>query len=659
MTWGELKSGKDRVISNADRATAHQAIAELIWNAIDAEATRVEVRVDRNELGAPAEVVVADTGHGINPDDVHELFLTEGDSWKREQRFSPTIRRPLHGRLGRGRLLGYSVAETVQWDSVFATSSGNRATRVVGRRADPAGFDISESMPTSESAGTTVRLKMLDNQKAARVGDETFSSKLIELMAESLEAHSGVEVVWDGTPLHARDVIARRSDCELPVFTEDVLRGHGQPVLTVIEWTAKGMGSRMLRLCDEAGSAVTEFQPSVLPGLSWTAYLKWSGFSDPQLMGVGDLHHPEFSHGEMLTAASMTINHYVADRLDAERGVVVDEWKKEGVYPYVGEPASPIETAERDVFEVVAVIASGSIPRRGADQKRLALRLIKESLQADPQRLHGALSAVLKLTDGELEQLDRLLARTELSALIRAASRVANRLDFVGGLSTLLYADETRTEFREVDQLHPMLVQEPWVFGDEWDGCLSEHGLTRVVKSVIEKHADKLIAVTPVTLEDGRRGRLDLLFHKVMPESEWDRHLVVELKRPGKLTMEHYGQLVNYATTITEHPEVVDTSTKWDFWLVGSDMDASVASQRSGDGLRKGFVKDFGRYRLWIVRWGELLDDLRRKYESYRETLDLQPTTETGLDYLHRIHAEYLPPDTPGGSGRLPSPGFS
>ena len=39
-----------------------------------------------------------------------------------------------------------------------------------------------------------------------------------------------------------------------------------------------------------------------------------------------------------------------------------------------------------------------------------------------------------------------------------------------------------------------------------------------------------------------------------------------------------------------------------------------------------------------------LLDDVRRKYESFRSSLEVVPTTEHGLDYVRRVHSEFLPP---------------
>ena len=40
--------------------------------------------------------------------------------------------------------------------------------------------------------------------------------------------------------------------------------------------------------------------------------------------------------------------------------------------------------------------------------------------------------------------------------------------------------------------------------------------------------------------------------------------------------------------------------------------------------------------------WREL-DDLRRKYESFRSELGLNPTTDSGMAYLKRAHTQYLP----------------
>lgn len=646
MTWKELRTGQDRVLTNADRTPAERTIAELIWNSLDADADDVLVTVETNDLGAATRIVISDNGSGISPDDVDALFLTEGDSWKKQAKFSPSQRRPMHGQYGRGRLLVYAIASEVIWTTTVPGNGGRLATySITGFRDRPTGFEVAEATDTDGECGTIVELKLRDSQKAAKIGDSDFELKIVELLAESLSSFPGVTVTWNGSPFVLDEFIDSRQVIELLDLDETVLGGHPTPRLEIVEWS-EPVGTRKIQLCDDSGAALCEYKPpSMTPApFTWTAYLIWPGFGDPQLMSIADLHVPEVRHSELLTTVAEALDSHLADRLKDERGRIVQEWKDEGVYPYGSESDSIPETVERELFDVVAVIASASIPKRGSSQKKLTLRLLREALRSEPSRVRRALEAVVNLDLTDSGSLERLLDRTSLRSIVRASSKVADRLDFIEGLSSLLYSDATRQVFREIDQLHPMLLNEPWVFGDEWEFCLSEHGLTSVVEEVLRRHnPDGIVAVEPVILPDERRGRVDLLFHKVVPESESERHLVVELKRPGRLTMEHYGQLANYATAITAHPAVASSTTKWDFWLVGTDLDNAIENERIDTSSRVGLAKEHDNRRLWVIRWGELLDGLRHKHHSYRSELELMPTTSSGLEYLRRVHQDYLP----------------
>lgn len=646
MTWKELRTGQDRVLTNADRTPAERAIAELMWNSLDAEADNVAVSVDTNELGAATRIVISDNGTGIPFDDVEALFLTEGDSWKKDTKFSPGQQRPMHGQYGRGRLLAYAVASEVKWRTT-APSNGHGliSYEISGYRNRPTGFEVGSASEATGERGTEVELLLRDTQKAAKIGDSNFKLKIIELLAESLSSFPQTTVIWNGNRLAVDDLIESRCAIELPEIDTSVLRGHPVPAFELVEWS-EPVGTRKIQLCDDSGAAICEYKPPTMTPahFSWTAYLTWTGFRDPALMNVADLHVPELRHGELLSLAAEALDSHLASRFRDERGRIVQDWIDEGVYPYGSTPDGIPETVERELFDVVAVIASGAVPRRGTRQKKLTLRLLREALRSEPGRVRRAVEAVVNLDTTDQENLEQLLDRTSLGSIVRASSKVADRLDFIEGLASLLYSDATRRVFREVDQLHPMLVKEPWVFGDEWDVCLSEHGLTRVVKEVLRRHnPDGVVAVEPVTLPDGKRGRVDLLFHKVVPESESERHLVVELKRPGRLTIDHYGQVAKYATGITTHPEVLNTATKWDFWLVGTDLDNTLENERTGREHRVGLAKEYDTHRLWVIRWGELFDSLRHKYQSYRAELDILPTANSGLEYLRRIHLDYLP----------------
>lgn len=49
-------------------------VVELIWNALDADATEVEVRFARNELDGLEEIRVTDNGHGMTYEEAVQGF---------------------------------------------------------------------------------------------------------------------------------------------------------------------------------------------------------------------------------------------------------------------------------------------------------------------------------------------------------------------------------------------------------------------------------------------------------------------------------------------------------------------------------------------------------------------------------------------------------
>lgn len=370
----------------------------------------------------------------------------------------------------------------------------------------------------------------------------------------------------------------------------------------------------------------------------------WSGFRDPELMSVTDLHVPEVKHRSLVDATWKALRAFFADELERRRGALLDEWKREGSYPYHSAPTTPTEEVEQHLFDVVAVVASPSLGK-STKERRLALGLLREAVTSRSGRTREVLDAVLDLSEHEKEVLAELLERTTLGSIVRSSRTVADRLDFIHGLKSLLYVDETRRVFREVDQLQPMVSKEPWVFGEEWTDSLTESGLTRVVTTAMEReNPDIVFAPNPVTLPDGRRGRVDMALYRQLPESEGSRHLVVELKRANlTLSMTEYAQVANYAAAIAERPEVVSVRNQWDFWLVGTEYDAAVRNQLSRDSSTYGLALAGERFRIWVLTWSELLDRADRRLQAFAQQLQLASSDEAGRAYLERIYPEFIP----------------
>src|SRR5688572_879043 len=86
------------------QAQAHpvQALAELIWNGLDADADRVEVFLEHDELGAVARIIVRDNGEGMPYSGAPTFFTRLGGSWKKPGMRTKTKGRTIHGHEGRG-----------------------------------------------------------------------------------------------------------------------------------------------------------------------------------------------------------------------------------------------------------------------------------------------------------------------------------------------------------------------------------------------------------------------------------------------------------------------------------------------------------------------------------------------------------------------------
>ena len=91
-----------------------QGLSELIWNALDADATRVDVEIDNDDISMRS-VTVRDNGHGIAHGEVKALFGQLGGSWKRGGRTSKVEGRILHGKEGKGRLQALALGRSAVW----------------------------------------------------------------------------------------------------------------------------------------------------------------------------------------------------------------------------------------------------------------------------------------------------------------------------------------------------------------------------------------------------------------------------------------------------------------------------------------------------------------------------------------------------------------
>lgn len=620
--------------------------AELIWNALDAEAETVSVTIVRTELDAVEEVIVTDRGHGMSHADALRDFKRLGGSWKKLRAKSKNGKRSLHGKEGAGRFRAFAIGGTVQWSSIARRDDGTlERTRVTGSM-DSSEFAVSdpEELATGDP-GTEVRITR-PREHANRLLGESAVPWLLTQFAVYLVKYPGLTITYEGTTLDPATIVARDTEIELDA---DLGGTHGAPVLRIMEWTAEARTiTPSLVLCDENGVALHEITSQIdsPPELRYTAYVTWPGFAEhAQDLILSDLGHATIS--PIVDAARLAIGSYLDDRLSERRTELIDRWKADRVYPYTGEAATPAEASERKVFDVVAVAAAPAVAK-DVKAAKLSLRLIKEALAQPPGALHRVLAEVLDLTPEQLADFDRLLDRTSLASVIYTSKTVTDRLDFLHDLEGMLFDHGKRKHLLERQQLHRILANgRTWVFGEQFGLAVDDQGLTKVLEAHRALLGEAAPADGAVTDVEGHTRIVDLMLSKATHFADRRQHLVVELKRPAvKLTQTELGQIANYAVAVSRDDRFKSPDVSWEFWLIGDTMDEVVEELVNRKDSPAGLYTEGGSYRIWVRLWAEVLEENRQRLHFYRDHLAyVEPEEEAELN---KVVGKYLsPPKAP------------
>ncbi len=203
-----LEPGDDHVERLAHEKDPFRAVLELVWNGLDADADKVTVTLERNDLTEAIEgVVVADDGHGIAPEAIESAFRWIGNSWKRTTRRTPGKGRPIHGRFGQGRIRAWALGTSIEWDTVADATDGKRfRTKVRGNVADRNHLDPTDPVESRDATGTTFRAT--GREGIDRLGTDQAEEFLTTALAPHLMSHDQIAVVYDGSRLDPEQNIA-------------------------------------------------------------------------------------------------------------------------------------------------------------------------------------------------------------------------------------------------------------------------------------------------------------------------------------------------------------------------------------------------------------------------------------------------------------------
>jgi hypothetical protein len=353
---------------------------------------------------------------------------------------------------------------------------------------------------------------------------------------------------------------------------------------------------------------------------------------------------------EAVETARAAIKDYFRERAAEQARAVVDEWKAADVYPYRGEPQTTVEKAERQVFDIVAVHVQKIAPEVGAGStktKALHLRMLRSAIERGPEELQTILKEVLDLPAKQQKELAALLQETTLSAIITAARTVADRLKFVAALENIVFNPETKGRLKERTQLHRILAENTWIFGEEYNLWVSDRDLKRVLEKYKEYLDPNILIDDPVKVIGKKRGIIDLMFSRVTRRHRANdiEHMVVELKAPKvKIGSKEIVQAKTYAIAVTSDERFSAISgIKWHFWIVSNDYDHYAKNEMdSGPDPERRLISRSPNATVGIKTWGELIEENRARLQFFQEHLQHTADESAAIRYLQEKHSKFL-----------------
>ncbi len=465
------------------------AIAELISNAWDADATLVDVRLPLDEpwSGSASQMIeVSDNGNGMTWEMVRDAYLDVGRDRRDEEK---TDRSPdgrlLQGRKGVGKLAGFGIADVMEIQTVHQTAVpgvGERALiwfrlslAELKKTKNRAPVDLIYAGPVSKApdggrveTGTSVILRQL-HQRRAQNADRFHHSMaqrflligpkfLLRINGEELrEEEINLQWRWPSKGWATEDVEGCGPVSYWFGFTPQPRKQNEGELSGILIYTR-----------DKVSQEATSFEISGgVTGQHGLRYLV--GMVKAEWLDAG------------VDAPDLIATHRGSIAWESPQGAALQTWGQKLLRKYLSEWAKRrAELREKEITELHPGLKA-RIDSLAAPYREVALRFVEKfkSIEMEPEEFEAILSwfldalenatlrsilQKLRETDvADLGQLDELLSKMEIRTAVTLLQIIESNL---AAIETLEKMHQENAKERGVISKH--LEANPWLIDTTW-----------------------------------------------------------------------------------------------------------------------------------------------------------------------------------------------
>jgi hypothetical protein len=609
------------------------ALTELVANAWDAGATRVEILIpDDYNL----KLIVEDNGTGLTKDEFENRWMRLGYNRIKHQGknviFPPNVegKRLVYGRNGVGRhgLLCFNNEYTV-----ITNSGGKQSKFVISTKSENQPIIIKEyNFDKSTTFGTRLEVivtknlpkpeKILEIISARFLHDPNFVIS-INKQTVQLEEHSGLvdstEIKVDDISLMAHFIDSQKS--ARSTLYQGIAFWQSNRLVGEPSWV---LGSEVV--IDGRTKFAKRYTVVIRTNdLAEYIFEDWTGFKKVEAM--------DRVYAEVISYINKMFSEIAKDSIEETKQQIKSD------FSYEFSSLTPL--AKYEVNEAIEAI---TIAHPTAKPETISIA-VEAIINLEKSRTGKELLVKLaKLSDNDISGLNSLLEKWSVRDALSVLDEIDNRISVIEAIRKLSKDDDVD----ELHVLHPLVTAARWLFGPEFESA--EYSSNRQLQSTVEKVFKKKIGKE---LFNNHRKRPDIvvlndatasitgteIFDNESGLSTVNKVLIIELKRGKfKLTREERNQAQGYVEDFVNCGSLIGTPYIEAF-VVGETFSEKIQPISTVQNENK---IEMGKIR--ITTFGQLVDTAEKRLFGLRQKLSERYDDIPGMD-LFRQQAEQLKVD--------------
>lgn len=319
----------------------------------------------------------------------------------------------------------------------------------------------------------------------------------------------------------------------------------------------------------------------------------------------------------------------------------IERLSKDPNYPYNSLKTDDRPSLEVNVFNHTAYLLEmeQKLIENNNSARKTIYPMVKKIIEnGDTEFL---VNKVVRLTDDSRRRFCELIDSTDLDDVISFSSSVAKHQQFLDFLHELCYGEISKW-LKERSQLHKIIEKQLWIFGEEYNESTklwSDKSLEKNLESLHKKYFSYEPTEEDENLIQEAQARdkdiTDLFFYnKKKLGNGREEVLIVELKAPScAIAEKEIQQIEKYRYDIISSPAYPHNKVCYKIILVSSritpraqvQIDAARSNKYEATPfLFSDYTKDGKDIKLYIMSWGELISENRKKLSYLSDSLSVK-----------------------------------